>query len=301
MQPNQFMPSRSCNVIDSSIGILPSVVIEKHSRPAYPWFNHALGCMLILFILAGCKEKTYRVKTETLALSSLREVVALEDSLVKPVLYKNVAGFDSLSQAEAKDKFIAVLLPAILVAKHERETDQLKFRLLLEEEKWDNEDSTLFNYLKERYQIRTVDHGFQRMQTYPNSLVLAQAAVETGWGKSRFFREARNVFGIWSFNENDVRVEAHSARGNKKVFLRAYDDLSGSVRDYFDVLSRSNAYRGLRIMRDSTEDPIQLLPYLSNYSERKGAYTRLLNKVIEQNGLRRYDNYRIHPDYLEAE
>lgn len=264
-------------------------------------FVHLYMVLAMLLLVSGCKDKVYRVQTENLSLSSLREVNPLTDSLVRPLLYTNVKGFDSLEQDEAKSKFIAVMLPAILVARHEREMDQQKFRALLEEKKWDKEDSAFYHYLQKRYKIRKIEHAHYRMQTLPNSLVLAQAAVETGWGKSRFFTEARNVFGIWSFDENDVRVEAHAVRGDKKVFLRAYNDLSGSVRDYFDVLSRSNAYRGLRIIRETTDNPFVLVPYLSNYSERKGAYTRLIRKVIEQNNLTQYDHYKIHPDYLVAE
>jgi Bax protein len=266
-----------------------------------PNFLILLVCLVAALSLAGCKDKTYRVKTDTIALNSLRYVDPLSDSLVRPFLYTNVLGFDSLEQEEAKSKFVAVMLPAILVAKHERETDQFKFKRLMEKEEWKREDSAYFDYLKDRYQIRKIENAMFRMQTLPNSMVLAQAAVESGWGKSRFFKEAKNVFGIWSFSESDQRVEAHAVRGDQKVFLRAYPDLSGSVRDYFDVLSRSNAFRGLRIIRETTDDPFTLIPYLKNYSERKSAYTKLIRKIIEQNDLTRYDSYAIHPEYLEEE
>lgn len=273
--------------------------MNLHKRYSGVWLSTFV--FAALFIAGACKGKVYRVKAENLTLSSIRQVDTLADSLVKPLLYTNVKGFDSLEQGEVKSKFIAVILPAILVAKHEREMDQRKFEMLMEEKEWATEDSAYYHYLQKRYQIKKIEHARFRMQTLPNSMVLAQAAVESGWGRSRFFTEAKNVFGIWSFSENDVRVEAEAVRGDKKVYLRAYNDLSGSVRDYFDVLSRSNAYRGLRIIRETTEDPFVLVPYLSNYSERKGAYTRLIRRVIEQNNLTRYDQYKIHPDYLVSE
>jgi Bax protein len=255
-----------------------------------------------VLILCGCSgDKIYSVQTESVTVSSVKQIDPLQDSLVRPLLYTNVRGFDSLTLEEAKSRFVAVMLPAILVARHERETDQLKFKLMQEKDSWSREDSAFFQYLKERYQIKKVEHALHRMQTFPNSMVLAQAAVESGWGRSRFFVEAKNVFGIWSFSDKDVRVEARAVRGDKKVYLRAYHDVSGSVRDYFDVLSRSNAFRGLRIVRETSDDPFTLLPYLRNYSERKGKYTRLLKKIIEQNQLTRYDNYVIHPDYLVEE
>jgi Bax protein len=256
----------------------------------------------VVVVLSACSgDKTYRVLPKTVQLSSIKNIDTLRDSLVRPLLYTNVRGFDSLDHKEAKSKFIAVMLPAILVAKHERETDQLKFKKLVARKEWSKEDSAYYGHLRQRYGIKKIEHALFKMQTLPNSMVLAQAAVESGWGKSRFFVEAKNVFGIWSFNDNDVRVETRAVRGDKKVYLRAYPDLSGSVKDYFDVLSKSNAFRGLRIIRETTNDPFELIPYLRNYSERKGKYTRLLAKVIEQNELTQYDHYRIHPNYLEEE
>ena len=38
-----------------------------------------------------------------------------------------------------------------------------------------------------------------KVDVVPESLVLAQAANESGWGTSRFAQEANNLFGIWCF------------------------------------------------------------------------------------------------------
>lgn len=260
-----------------------------------------LACVVLL-VLGGCSGKgPRRVVTETVLVKSAQDILSISDSLVRPILYKDVRGLDSLSLAESKEKFISALLPAVLVAKHERENDRLKYSMLAAKHTWSDEDSSLYRYLRDRYKFTGTDDASLRMQTYPTSIVIAQAAIESGWGTSRFFEEAHNVFGVWSFNEKDVRLEAATARNGRKVYLRAYPDLSASVKDYLDVLSRSNAFRGLRIARESTDDPYQLLPYLTNYSERKTRYTALVRKVIEQNRLTRFDRYQIHPDYLVAE
>lgn len=41
----------------------------------------------------------------------------------------------------------------------------------------------------------------KRVDSLPPSLVLAQAAAESGWGTSRLAREGNNVFGLWCFQE----------------------------------------------------------------------------------------------------
>ena len=37
----------------------------------------------------------------------------------------------------------------------------------------------------------------------PKTLIIAQAALETGWGVSRFANEGNNLFGIRTFNKDD--------------------------------------------------------------------------------------------------
>ena len=37
----------------------------------------------------------------------------------------------------------------------------------------------------------------------PRELIIAQAAIETGWGKSRFANEANNLFGIRTWNKDE--------------------------------------------------------------------------------------------------
>lgn len=265
------------------------------------YFIFALLAATLLLTSACKNDITYSVRPEYVALSSLDEITPVLDSLVIPKLYENVRGLEAVPSQLAREKFIAALLPAVLVARHERETDRLRLQKLQAKERWSELDSIRLRHLLSRYNVRDIDDLPNRMMTMPNSLVLAQAIIETGWGTSRFFVEARNVFGIWSFSENDNRIEAHAVRGDQKVYLRAYNDLSGSVRDYLNVLSSSNAFRGLRVARMSTENPFELLPYLKNYSERRMAYTRLVEKVIVQNNLTRFDRYTIHPDFLEED
>ena len=48
---------------------------------------HALMLVSCLAVLSGCDgSKTYRIKTETIRLDSLEQIVTVHDSLVKPVL-----------------------------------------------------------------------------------------------------------------------------------------------------------------------------------------------------------------------
>jgi Bax protein len=131
--------------------------------------------------------------------------------------------------------------------------------------------------------------------------VLAQAAVESGWGQSRFFLEGSNLFGVWSFDEHEPRIAATKTRGNKYIYLRSYKDMSESIVHYFEILGRAKPYKPLRTARLKTDNPFILLRHLTKYSERGAAYTRQLRKIIKINNLTKFDHYEIDPQYIRED
>jgi Bax protein len=260
------------------------------------------GILMLFFIIDGCgRKKTLRVKTETINVDSLEQIVLLDSILVRPFLYTRVAGLGRLPVPKAKAKFISAVLPSILVAKYRIEENKKKLLLLKEAEEWDSADSSFFLDMKKRYRAKNIDDVIMRMGTLPNSIVLAQAAVESGWGQSRFFLQGSNLFGVWSFNQFEPRIAAGKTRNKKKIYLRSYEDMSASVVHYFEILSHARPYNNLRRARLETTDPFKLLPHLQNFSERRTAYTDQLKKIILRNNLTRYDQYQIDPAYIVEE
>ncbi|HYF66937.1 MAG TPA: glucosaminidase domain-containing protein [Ohtaekwangia sp.] len=274
--------------------------MEKILRTVNRWNTPFLFSLFIFFFACG-KNKIYNVQTTVVRVDSLSQIIPLRDSLVQPILYTNVSGLDRLPFVQAKSTFISAILPAILIAKHQVDMHRVRMNSLSEKNSWNSWDSVVFDELKMRYNAKSLEELRLRIGTLPNSIVLAQAAIETGWGRSRFFVQARNIFGIWSSDSSKARIAAAEPRKDGTVYLRSYDDLSMSVTDYFEVLARAKAYRGLRQARLKTSDPYALLPHLRYYSERRNSYTRLLETIIRQNNLTQYDHYKIDPRFLEAE
>jgi Bax protein len=262
-----------------------------------------LVCIFFVAFVLSCekKDKTYTLRTEVIRVDSLAQIVLIEDSLVKPFIYSNITGLENLPFPEAKQKFISAILPSILVAKYHIETKRSKIIRLQEKELWDVADSSFFEQTKTYYQAKDLQDLLSKLQPLPNSIVLAQAALETGWGESRFFLQASNLFGIWSYRGNESRIAAGRARDKKIIYLRAYPDISGSIADYFDLLARARAYRGLRNAQRTTADPFVLISHLNFYSEQRNVYTNQLKKIISQNKLTRYDHYVIDPKYFVEE
>lgn len=264
------------------------------------FYTYRFVVIAALVMLMTCceKRKTFTVATEIIKAESPDLILPITNSLVKPVLYTHVSGLEKLPVRKAKAKFISAVLPSILVAKHHIEQRRQSIVALQEKKSWIREDSILFLDMKSRYRAKDIEDLILRLGPMPTSIVLAQAAVESGWGKSRFFLSANNLFGVWSFNTRESRIVARRTRENKKIYLRSYPDMSESIVDYFEILARSRSYKNLRKARQETADPFAILPHLKNFSERRVLYTNQLKKIIVRNNLTRFDAYQIDPQYL---
>jgi Bax protein len=261
----------------------------------------AFSLVSVIFFTQCEEKKKPLVKPFIVKVDSLEQILPLDDSIVRPVLYTHVKGLNHLPGKAAREKFIAVVLPSVLVAKHQVEQERKQLLTLHKKEIWNNEDSSFYSNIQKRFKAKSVDDALSRIGTLPNSLVLAQAAIESGWGQSRFFLEGNNLFGMWSYNSFEPRIAAGKTRAKKRIYLRAYVDISQSITHYFDILSKSWAYKSLRKTRQSTSNPYELLPHLQNFSERRTVYTNQLKKVIDQYDLTRFDNYTLDPEFVMVE
>ncbi len=263
-----------------------------------PYVILMLGIFLLVIARLYFTKFTYAIRTQTIQAASPKQIVRINNSYVVPILYTQVTGLAELPVREAKISFISAVLPAILVAKHETDMLKVRLRLLKKEDVWSDEDTAFYLSLKRKFNGKDLQDMLSRIGTLPTSIVIAQAAVESGWGRSRFFLQGNNLFGVWSFNSKEPRIVARKARGRKTIYLKSYNNMSESIVNYFEILSSSPAYEALRNARSGEADPFDLLPHLVNFSERRRAYTRQLKTVIEQNELTVYDTYEIDPDYI---
>ncbi len=119
----------------------------------------------------------------------------------------------------------------------------------------------------------------------PKSIAIAQAAIKSSWATSRFFRKAYNIFGVWSFDEDEPRIAALEKRGNKTVWLKKYSSVEDAVYDYYRTLARSDAFADFRLAKMQTNDPFLLVTKLDSYSEKGSLYGEELISIIK------FDNY----------
>ncbi len=142
--------------------------------------------------------------------------------------------------------------------------------------------------LKIEYKASTDAELLMALKPHPKSIAIAQAAMESSWATSRFFRKAYNIFGVWSFDEDEPRIAALQKRGDKTIWVKKYDSIEDAVYDYYRTLARSDAFAEFRQTKMETNDPFILVTKLDKYSEKGSLYGEELTSIIKYN---KFDNY----------
>lgn len=260
---------------------------NKKEKSAFSIFNN-------IFYKYFAKNKQLKIKY--IKLNSIRDIENIENK-VEPIIYDvNKIDINSLNTKEKKEAFINIMLPAILIVRNEIELNKVRILSIktdlknnIELSKHDN----IFlenNFVKYRVKNRNIDELLARMTPHPTSVVLAQAIIESAWGTSRFFKEANNTFGIWSFNELENRiVSKNGVRNGKKVYLKKYNNLKQGIEDYYIQIGRGKAYNMFRKIRTHNNDYSVLVYHLEKYSELGSEYGNRLMNIIEYNNLSKYD------------
>lgn len=193
---------------------------------------------------------------------------------------------EDMTIEEKKNRFLHLMLPPVKSVFSQLEERHKRVRAKIKSGKEQKE----IGKLKKEYKAETDKELMMALKPHPVSIVLAQAALESSWATSRFFFEARNIFGVWSFDPGEPRIAAGEKRGNKTVWVKKYDTLEASVKDYYRILGRSPAFKEFRELRLKTNDPFKLVRELENYSEKRDEYTEKLSAMIRFNNFTKYDN-----------
>ncbi len=232
-------------------------------------------------------------------ISTPKDITIFKEKQIKPINYTNTISLNKLQVSDKKQKFFHMILPAILVSKQKLKVKRARVKSIIGTVNPTSEDIVFLEGLYKTYKTTNNKELLSRMQTHPVSIILAQAAIESAWGESRFFKEGKNIFGMWSYNKNEPRMKALGTRDGKAIFVRKYATLSDAIDHYFVTIGRG-AYKSFRKQRDITDNPLQLVQYLVNYCELREKYTKKLQKFIIANKLENFDDFQIDKMYLTA-
>ena len=231
-------------------------------------------------------------------LRTANDIKIFKNKKIEPINYTNTISLKNLQVSEKKQKFFHMILPAILISKENLKLKRERVISLMSTAKDElfEEDKEFLEELYKKYHTRDNQKLANRLRTHPVSIILAQAAIESAWGESRFFKKGNNIFGMWSYNKNEPRIKALGTRNGKAIYIKKYANISDAIDDYFVVIGRG-AYKSFRKQRNITKDPLKLVEYLVNYCELAN-YPSKLKKFIVSNKLRKFDTFKIDEKYL---
>jgi len=220
------------------------------------------------------------------------------------------------SSSLRKQIFFQALLPMVLQVNSETRLEQRDLEHLLNllnaGRDLDLEQQDRLQQLATRYRVKgdilnsknSQERLRLRVHALPPALVLAQAANESGYGTSRFARQANNLFGEWTFTPGTGLVPKGRPEG-ATYEVRRFPTILHSLRSYMLNLNSHWAYTELRQNRHElilANQPVTgnaLANGLQRYSERGTAYIAEIKAIIRANHLERLADARLRqPDRL---
>lgn len=217
---------------------------------------------------------------------------------------------------ERKALFLQTVLPMVLTVNEDirlarREVMALA-KQVASEDGLEDEDLEWLSDLQRLFGIKQKGEApapralLKRIDEVPVALALAQAAIESGWGTSRFALEGNALFGQRTWKKGDGLVP--EARGDGESFrVRSFSSPVESVWAYIHNLNTSPAYGNWRARRAQLRaagkslNATALLAGLEAYSEKGAEYLAALDAMIRKEKLGRFQKARLASPLVDNE
>tara|TARA_A100001011_G_scaffold57761_1_gene56908 strand:+ start:3002 stop:3697 length:696 start_codon:yes stop_codon:yes gene_type:complete len=119
----------------------------------------------------------------------------------------------------------------------------------------------------------------------PIEMLVGQAVLESGWGKSRFAKEANNLFGIRVFKSTAPHLLPKGIEKWQGWGVRVFETKCDSVKEYIRLLNEHPAYEDFRKMRakmwakNQKLDSKKLIKTLKAFSTTEDYAKRVINMM----------------------
>jgi Bax protein len=220
--------------------------------------------------------------------------------IVKPIYFTRLPkDLDKIrSSSQKKETFLQILLP-LVVAENEKIKKDRTYLLKILKENQTAKNISWINKKHKEYKVtdKNIDELIEKIDIIPNSIALAQAAKESGWGTSRFALEGNAIFGQWTWN--GVGMAPLDKDEDQKHKILKFPLLRASVKAYITNLNTHGGYKSFRKKRlelranNKILSGLDLIHELENYAQTGKEYTKVLEKIIKQNDLDEFETVTI--------
>ena len=133
--------------------------------------------------------------------------------------------------------------------------------------------------------IDYINFSLPRLDRVPYEMIIAQAALETGWGTSRFATEGNNLFGIRTWNKDTPHMIPIGIKKWPGWGVRIFATKCDSVKEYIRLLNEHPAYKDFREAREvffvqnTDPDPLVLIKNIDKFST-TADYDKRVRRII---------------------
>ena len=208
---------------------------------------------------------------------------------------------------ERKELFIKIILPLILQENDKIKKDRKQLFKILAKKSNNKKEKNWLKWKFKEYKIKNSDIPELkiRMDIVPVSLAIAQAAIESGWGTSRFALEGNALYGQWTWSDNGLKPLENDDDQDHKVMR--FKILTASIKAYKKNLNTHSGYAKFREARANLRNQnekvtgLKLTQYLDKYSAQGKKYTEILKTTIKKNSLSDFENAKLLSTGLRKE
>ena len=252
--------------------------------------------LLTIYISSNNREKNF---SDNINLNRLSHSVEIHYSNIQQNQIKKNNTIEKIPIAKRKSDFISRIFLTIREVNEEILAKREKIFIIEKRLKTNSLtvlDADSLKRLFREYNVKNnnITELKNRVDIIPISLAIAQAAIESGWGTSRFALQGNAFFGQKIIGSN-VKGIRPIKNPNPYIKVRTFNTLKDSVNAYAKNLNTHKAYRTFRQARKEKRSLSQalegsnLVNTLRKYSELGEEYTEQVQSIIEKNNLEKFD------------
>ena len=118
--------------------------------------------------------------------------------------------------------------------------------------------------------INYLNFKLHRYERIPKELIIAQAVLESNYGKSRFAVEGNNLFGIRTWNLDSPHIKPFDTK-DQTFGIKVFKTKCSCVSYYIYILNNNSAFSEFRVQRKKMLDNnkvnvIKLVDYISKFA-----------------------------------
>ena len=204
---------------------------------------------------------------------------------------------------QRKKLFISIILPLLVRGNEIVLNERNKIKQLFAQKKYKKIQKFCKKYkIKEREcsintSQLTLEKLLIKVDVLPMSMMLAQAAMESGWGVSRFAKKGNALFGQWTWSNLTEGLKPKKTP-NANFAVKSFKNLQNSVNGYLLNLNSHPAYEKMRQyrklikIRKENFKGKNFAKYLDKYAQIGYEYVFKIVTLINVNNLEIYNKIK---------